>query len=442
MGFFSWLNPFSPSTSDTEKRSAGGGVSTGIHYGLGDAKLADLLTLNSGPVRVTEETALSLAIVYRCVDVLSSSFASLPWDLYRFDGTVTLPATGHPVRKLLSRPHTLQTSYIWRKTLLTHALLWGNGYARIIRNGIGRPTELKLYHPNEVLVTTDLYRDEVAYRFIDQAQTFGPNDVIHFKCFTTDGVFGRSIVRNAIDAFVGPMQTRRFINKVLENGGRPAAIIRAKKALTEIAKGNIRAGWQAAFGGAENAGKTAVLDEDMEYQQISMSPVDVQLLEFARLSNEQICALMGVPQHMAGILTNSTNNNIEHQGLEFLSYSLRPHIENFQQEFDYKMLLMGEQGIVGSRFDTDSLQLIDVNAKKEYYQFLRNSGIMSANEVRDKINLNPYVGGDRKFIQGANLPLDEETGLPIYPPSRIQPTATDTKPKNGTPVNGQKISAN
>lgn len=404
-------------------------------FSLTDPTFGNLFNLNSGPVTVSEETALSIATVYRCVDVLSSTFAAMPWDLFRFENDKTDVATGHPVRPLLSRPHPLQTSYIWRKTLLTAALLWGNGYARIIRNGVGRPTAFKLYLSREVMVLTDQYRNVAYYRFPDVATDVESDDVIHLKIFTTDGVYGRSVIRQAAENFRGSLQSRRFITSVLANGARPAGIITKPGKINN--KQNLKDMWGDSYSG-DNVGKTAVLDEGMDYKQISMNPVDVQLLEVMKLTDEQICALFGVPQHMAGILRQSTNNNIEHQGLEFLSYSLKPHVENFTQEFNYKALLSQEQGRVVSQFDTDSLQLADLKTKQQWYQFMRNTGIMSANEIRDELNLNPYVGGDTKFIQGAMVPIGED-GKPIYPASKPpMNTPTDT-PKRSAHTNGHHL---
>ncbi|MBD2705606.1 phage portal protein [Spirosoma sp. BT702] len=428
--FFS--NLFYPES--TEQRS--GGVSPSVTYGLTDPKISELFSLNSGPVTVSEETALTLATVFRCVDVLSSSFASLPWELYRNEGPVSNPAIGHPVRSLLIRPHKNQTSYVWRKTLLATALLWGNGYARIIRNGVYRPTGLKLYHPSEVLVTTDRYKDTVEYRFPDVPGTVSADDVIHLKLFSTDGIIGRSVIRQAADSIKVPLQSRRFATKLMENGARPAGIITHPRQLKDTQKKNIASGWFSTHGGENNVGKTAILDEGMEFKAVGINPVDAQLLELMKMSREEVCALFGVPQHMAGILDRSTNNNIEHQGLEFVAYSLKPHVINFQQEFDYKTLRFQELGVITNELDLDDLHLTDIATRQRLFQFARTNGIMSANEVRDRMGMNPYEGGDTYYIQGAMVPIDTKTGFPIQP---TKPTA-DTK--NGTPVNGHKLSEN
>ena len=434
MGVYSFFsNLFYPGA--TEQRSTGAGYSTSGSYGLTDPRLGSILdsySLNSGPVSVNEYSVTSLPIAYRCVDLLSNSFASLPWDLYKVSGTTSVPAIGHPVRGLLTRPHPEQTSFVWRKSIMVSMLWHGNGYARIIRNGIGRPVEFKLYHPNEVSVTTDLYRNVVFYRFIDVPEPLPSSEVIHYRNYSTDGIVGKSPIRMHAESFKFPLQSRRFATSLLQNGARPASIIGHKKSLSDKAKQNIKGGWFEDHGGTDRAGGVAVLDEDMTYQSVGINPVDAQLLEIMNLSGEEICSIFGVPQHMAGILRKSTNNNIEHQGLEFGAYSLRPHVVNFNQEFDYKALRAQEFRSIISSMDMNAVQLQDLASQQAFYQFAFNNSIMNADEIRDKLNLNPRPGGDKFFVQGGTFVLDEN-GMPMAPPSA---------PKTPAPANGHKLNAN
>ncbi|WP_234734507.1 phage portal protein [Tellurirhabdus bombi] len=400
-----WQRATSFWSNRSESRSTSGS------YSLTDSRLLEQLHLNSGSVHVSVETSLSLATVYRCVDLLSSSVASLPWELFQVGANGRSKAVNHPVYRLLkTRPHRLYTSFQFRKTLVSHALLWGNGYALIKRNGINRPVSLEIFHPREVTVLESKRIDGekyVFYRFNGIDRDVPADDVLHLKLFALDGIIGKSVIRQAAEgSFKTALQSTRFINSLLENGGRPAGIIKVVKALTDPALKRLKGNWFSDHGGTEKAGKVAILDEGMDYQAISVNPVDAQLLEMMKLSREDICALFGVPQHLANILDKATFSNIEHQDLEYIKYFLMPHLINLEQETDYKLLREEEQGSYYSKFNLNALLRGDLNSRKEFYRAMVNAGIMTRNEVRELEDLNPVQDGDRLLVQSGMVYAD------------------------------------
>lgn len=385
-----------------EQRSTGEYIPVGS---LTSSSLLDALNLNSGTVHVGPETALKLATVFRCVDLLSSTAAAMPWELFRKTGNVRESATNHPNYFLYKfRPHPLQTSFIWRKTLFAHALLWGNAYAKITRNGIQRPVSMKIYHPKLVSVTE--YNDELYYSF-DGGPLVTSSDVIHFKLFSLDGLTGRSIIRMAAESMSVPMQAQRFTNSFLEKGARVSGVLTHPGKMQIPAKQQLAKDWREVYGGSANAGGTPILDEGVKYEKIGMSPADFQLLNMMNVSDKTICTWFGVPQHLAGLLDHATFSNIEHQDLEYVKYSLLPHIVNFEQEVDYKTLRLAELGEFYTKVNLNALLRADIKTRFEAYRTAIQNGFMSPNMAAELEEWNPAEGGDQRFIQQNMMPIDK-----------------------------------
>lgn len=433
-----------------EQRSISGSAGSTVPIGnLTSSTLLEALGLHAGSVAVSPESAIKLATVFRCVDLLSSTAAYLPLDLMRKSNGRREPATAHPCYSLLKvRPHKLQTSFIWRKTIITHALLWGNGYAKIERNGVYRPTSLKIYHPNKTSVVE--YEDDLWYSF-DGSPLVPSSEVIHLKLFTTDGLTGRSVIRMAAESLSVPLQTQRYANSFFEKGARVSGILSHPNKLSADSKKNLADAWRSVFGmGGTNAGGTPILDEGVKYEQVGIPPGDFQLLEMLKASNETICTWFGVPQHLAGILDHATFSNIEHQDLEYMKYSLDPHLVNFEQEMAYKILRTSELGEYYVHHNRNAMLRTDIKSRYEAHRTGIQNGFMSPNDARELEDMNPIDGGDRYFIQQNMMPLDmvdtvlADSGQQAIRALRLLAGGTDTlgspdttaTRKNGHTLNG------
>lgn len=111
---------------------------------------------SSSGKRVNEKTAMTMSAVYSCVRVLSETLASLPLHVYENTEVGSKKATQHSLYNLLhNEPNSEMTSFIFRETLMTHLLLWGNAYAQIIRNGKGEVLGLYPLMPDKMSVDRD-----------------------------------------------------------------------------------------------------------------------------------------------------------------------------------------------------------------------------------------------------------------------------------------------
>ena len=367
---------------------------------------------------VTERSAMQMTAVYACVRILSESIAGLPVHLYRYqnDGRKE-KAVDHTLYRLLhDEPNPEMTSFVFRETLMTHLLLWGNAYAQIIRNGKGEVIALYPLMPNRMTVDRDEH-GQLYYSYqmsSSDAPTMKggtvhlmPTDVLHIPGLGFDGLVGYSPIAMAKNAIGMAIACEEYGAKFFANGATPGGILEHPGTVKDPSR--VRDSWNAAFGGSGNANKVAVLEEGMKYTPISISPEQAQFLETRKFQIDEIARIFRVPPHMVGDLDKSSFNNIEQQSLEFVKYTLEPWIMRWEQSINRALLSETEKSAYFVRFNVDGLLRGDYQSRMEGYATARQNGWMSANDIRELENLDRIPaedGGDLYLINGNMLPLN------------------------------------
>ena len=301
--------------------------------------------------RVNERSAMQMTAVYSCVRILSEAIASLPLNVYRYNEEGGKEkAYDHPLFRLLhDEPNPEMTSFIFRETLMTHLLLWGNAYAQIIRNGKGEVIALYPLMPDRMSVDRD-EKGHLYYRYTkssDDAPTMegstvvlDPSDVLHVPGLGFDGLVGYSPIAMAKNAIGLAIAAEEYGSKFYANGASPSAVLEHPGTLKD--PGKVRDSWNAAFGGSSNSHKVAVLEEGLKYTPISISPNEAQFLETRKFQINEIARIFRVPPHMVGDLEKSSFSNIEQQSLEFVKYTLDPWVIRWEQAL-FRALLNEEE---------------------------------------------------------------------------------------------------
>lgn len=361
---------------------------------------------------VTERSAMQMTAVYSCVRVLSEAVAGLPLHLYKYrsDGGKE-KAIDNPLYFLLhDEPNPEMTSFVFRETLMTHLLLWGNAYAQIIRNGKGEVVALYPLMPNRMTVDRDengrlyykYYRgSDEAIRNKEYEVILSPYDVLHIPGLGFDGLVGYSPIAMAKNAIGLAMATEEYGAKFFANGAAPSGVLEHPGTLKNPEK--VRESWNATFGGSHNANKVAVLEEGMKYTPISISPEQAQFLETRKFQINEIARIFRVPPHMVGDLEKSSFSNIEQQSLEFVKYTLEPWLVRWEQSMVRSLLTPGEKQEYFIKFNVDGLLRGDYASRMSGYATARQNGWMSANDIRELENLDRIPaedGGDLYLING------------------------------------------
>jgi len=369
---------------------------------------------------VNERTAMQMTAVYACVRILSEAIAGLPLHLYRYtDNGSKEKALDNPLYFLLhDEPNPEMTSFVFRETLMTHLLLWGNAYAQIIRNGKGEVLALYPLMPNKMEVDRDengaLYytytrtKEEANSKDGDSTVRLTPYDVLHIPGLGFDGLVGYSPIAMAKNAIGMAMACEEFGAKFFANGASPSGVLEHPGILKDPER--VRASWNAAYGGSANSHKVAVLEEGMKYTPISISPNEAQFLETRKFQINEIARIFRVPPHMVGDLEKSSFSNIEQQSLEFVKYTLDPWVIRWEQSLSRALFTPDEKKSYFFKFNVDGLLRGDYQSRMTGYATARQNGWMSANDIRELENqdrIPAEQGGDLYLVNGNMLPLEK-----------------------------------
>ena len=366
---------------------------------------------------VNERSAMQITAVYSCVRILSEAIASLPLHLYKYTDTGTAKATDHLLYFLLhDEPNKEMTSFVFRETLMTHLLLWGNAYAQIIRNGKGEVLALYPLMPDRMNVDRDESGNIVYEYMVSQEDApinsgstvkLSPHEVLHIPGLGFDGTIGYSPIAMAKNAIGLAIATEEYGSKFFANGATPSGILEFPGTVKELER--VRESWNKGFGG-ENKHKVAILEEGMKYTPISISPNEAQFLETRKFQIDEIARIFRVPPHMIGDLEKSSFSNIEQQSLEFVKYTLDPWVVRWEQSIKRTLLLPDEKGTYFAKFNVDGLLRGDYPSRMNGYATARQNGWMSANDIRslEQQDLIPdEEGGNLYLINGNMLPLKQ-----------------------------------
>lgn len=374
---------------------------------------------SSAGKNVNERSAMQMTAVYSCVRILAEAVAGLPLHLYRYkeDGGKERAIDNNLYHLLHDEPNKEMSSFIFRETLMTHLLLWGNAYAQIIRNGKGEVVALYPLMPNKMQVDRD-ENGELYYiytRSSEEAKTMEgatvyltPRDVLHIPGLGFDGLVGYSPIAMAKNAIGLAIATEEYGAKFFANGAAPSGVLEHPGTIKDPSR--LRENWNSTFGGSANSGKVAVLEEGMKYTPISISPEQAQFLETRKFQIDEIARIFRVPPHMVGDLEKSSFSNIEQQSLEFVKYTLDPWVIRWEQSLSRSLLNEDEKQRYFFKFNLEGLLRGDYESRMSGYATARQNGWMSANDIRELENLDKIPaeeGGDLYLINGNMLPLNK-----------------------------------
>ena len=373
---------------------------------------------------VNQRSAMQISAVYAYVRVLAESIAGLPLHVYQYGKNGSREkAADHPLYFLLhDEPNPEMTSFVFRETLMTHLLLWGNAYAQIIRDGRGQVIALYPLMPDRMRVDRD-ENGQIYYRYqlgtdeshLDKAGTVDlrPKDVLHIPALGFDGLVGYSPIAMARNSIGMAIACEDFGASFFRNGAAPSGVLEHPGVLKNPEK--LRAAWESQYGGSRNSGRVAVLEEGMKFNPIAIPPEQAQFLETRKFQVDEIARIFHVPPHMIGDLERSTFSNIEQQSLEFVKYTLNPWVCRWEQALTRSLLSPKEKREYSIKFNVDGLLRGDYQSRMNGYAVGRQNGWMSANDIRELENMDKISeekGGDLYLVNGNMIRMTDAATNP------------------------------
>ncbi len=382
-------------------------------------------------IHVSPETALRFIAVYACVKLLSESVAQLPCNLYRRKDNQgnREKATDHVLYdKLRHSPNGWQTAFDYHEYQQGGLGLRGNAYAFVERNSRGQVTEIIPMNPGRVNVKIGTDRRPV-YDLLDESEADVPfSKMHHIAAFKTNAYVGMSPIQAGRDGLGLALVTEEHASTVFSQGTQIKGALErdwkdGAKPLGQSQVDELKKQWHELYGGVSNAGKIAVLQDGFKYKAISMNNEDAQLLASRVHGINEVARLYNIPPHMIQLLDKATFSNIEHQGLQFVMYSLMPWIRRHEAAIMRDLLTQNERKQYYVEFNVSGLMRGDTATRFEAYAKGRQWGWLSVNDIRRLENLPPVPNGD-KYLQPLNM---VEAGKEIPLPKSAQKELTEIK---------------
>ena len=369
-------------------------------------------------VLVNEKQAMRITTAFACVSIISSDLAALPLPVMQKmpDGTVR-EATEHALYDMLQNaPNEHMTGMGLRSAWIASMLGWGNGYLFIRRDGAARARALVPLASERTSPVLLPVKDEkgnakrklyYATSATDSGQVMyiDPDDVLHLPGLSYDGYVGMSPIQTCKNAFGLAIAAEKFGAQLFGNGAKASGVLSHPGQLGTEAFENLKKSIREILTG-ENALRPLVLEEGMTWEQTTINPNDAQFLDTRKFQREEIASLYRVPMHLLQSLERATNNNIEHQSLDYIRYCLRPVAVKTEQEINRKLL----RPPYFVEHDFNAFQRGDYASQVAGMMQLRLGGVYSANDCFKQLRQNPIpasAGGDIRIAPLNTIPLEQ-----------------------------------
>ncbi|WP_317153978.1 phage portal protein [Sphingopyxis indica] len=367
-------------------------------------------------VVINEQTSLGLPAVLRALEVLTGVFAMTPMIYYRREGEGKQRVETSPLFTIFhDRPNDVQSAFLFKEVMLGDMLMAGQFATYVHRDGMYRPKSLSRLNPRSVLPAQFWDRNDGLELFYDaqlpdgSSGRFTRTDIWHVPGFSRDGIFGVNRVRLLDDMLGAAVAAGEYARHFWENNAQPATLLTAKGKIKPEDKTKFKIDWKRMFGGPRKAGDVAVLDQEMDAKTLGATNKDSQFVEVRAFNVVEVARAFGVPPHLLFELTRATFSNIEQQSLEFITYCMMPHYERVASAATH---YFAEEGHF-FEFLPDALLKGDVKTRWEAYKAAREAGVLNADEIRNRENMNAIGGaaGNERW-RPANMAVSGEPNQP------------------------------
>jgi HK97 family phage portal protein len=402
-----------------------------------------LVPMRTAGMVVDYETALKYSAVWRCINLIASTLAMLPWHVFemmrRGERLVRNQVDmNHPVDWALHRQANPETSaFDFRQFMMAWALLDGNAYAEIERDRAGRVLWLWPIVPERVMPTRNP-EGELVYRVRNEraAEVEIPaRDMYHLRGLGFDGLVGYSVISMAARSIGLGLAMEEFGASYFHNGITPSGVLEHPKNLGDDAYHRLKTSLKEEHGGGpQRAYQPLILEEGMAWKTIAAKPEEAQMLENRRFGVSDIGRWYGVPMVLLEEKDASTwGKGIEQILIAFDKFGLGPWVGRLEAEADIKLFGPQQRGRLIAKLNRNALVRGDLASRREWYKVMRDLGVFSVNDIRELEDLNP-IGpeGDKRLVQ-LNMTTLEKVGedppkpAPA-PPGDAEPGEDDDEP--------------
>lgn len=394
-------------------------------------------------LRVSEMTALQVSTVFQCVNIIGNGVSTPPLQVYERMLTDNRAgkrvAYSHNLYSYLSaQPNEEMTSTTWRKTVQCHALLWGNGYSEIQRDGANRivgiwprnpartrpvrltedwviegtryPRWTLVYETYDSMCDSQVQADDNLNNHYGDRRIVLAEDMLHIPGLSLDGRIGQDVVQLARQAIGLSLATEKYGAKFFGNGAIPQGLLGVPGDMTDIQWEVLKRSWAEAHGG-ENSHKTGVLPPGVTYTKTGATPEEGQMLQTRQYQRTDIASIFNVPGHMVGVSGDDAGkSSVEQSSIEFKLFCLDPWTTAWEQELERKLFPSVGQSAKKyfAGFDMRKLMYPDAASRSTLYGSGKQWGYLTTNDIRELEGMNPIPDtGDRLWMPTNMVDADQ-----------------------------------
>ena len=363
-----------------------------------DVPTADNTTIDAN-------TAMSFTAVFACNRVLSETLASCPIFLYEKDSKGNrVQVTDVPEYQLMHyTPNPEMTPGQFKETGMSNMNLGGNFIAQKVFNLHGDLLELRPILWNRVRIDIDKDTGRLLYFIDGKTEPKTRDEILHIPGLTLDGYIGVTpLTYAALTIDIGLSQDK-FERNFYLNRASTSGIFQYPNELGDEAFKRLKKDIKKNYTGLSNAGVPMILEGGGQFKEVTMKLTDAQFLESKRFRIEDVCRIFRIPLHLVQDLTRSTNNNIEHQSLEFIVYTMLPWFKRWEENLNLQLLSTeSKRKNRYFEFKVDALLRGDAQTRASAYAQGRQWGWLSVNDIRRLENMDPIENGDI-YLQPLNM---------------------------------------
>ena len=363
-------------------------------------------------------------IVYRCVNEISKGISSIDYNLKNADDEII---ENHPIIEILNRPNPLQSRSEFISSLIGYLMLSGNAYILGVGAENRPPRELHLLRPDRIEIKgsgspiPDRYCYKIGGKMIGEYQVdpeTGTSDVKHIKLWNPlDDYYGLSPLSAAATEIDQHNMAGRHNINLLDNGLRPSGAIVFKPTdesgiptnLTDSQRQQLQTDLMQRFTGPGNAGRPMLLEGDFSFQEMSLSPKDMDFIAMKNMSATDIASVFGVPSQLVGVPDAQTYSNVQEARLGLYEETIIPLCKKLESDLNEWLMPMFDENLK-IEFNTDDIPALSERRRLIYANVTQavTQGIMTRNEARERLGLSPLDGADDLYISATLFPLGAE----------------------------------
>jgi HK97 family phage portal protein len=375
---------------------------------------------------VSSDTALKIAVVLRCADVVSKSMASMGCNLFRETKTGRELAKNHNLYRLLKfMPNPETTAYEFWTMYIMNLMLTSGAYAKIVRDNNGFITQIwniptARVAPNRNMVTLERYID-VTYSSLSHTGIMGERIYEANFLYTpglklNDDETSEDFIRIAGEILGLTLNLNKYADDYFQNGSNMGGFISYPAGINETAFTKFKNDWAKAYQGVTNSHKWALLEGGFTATKMDSNPEQSQALESRKFQIIEVCRLFGVPPSKVFAMEGVAYNSMEQSNIEFSNETIEPMNARLSQSIYKDLLSFSEKKSYYANFDIKRLLRGDIASRTAYYNSMRQNGVMSTNDIRefeDLNNVSAELGGDALLVNGNMISLkNAEENLP------------------------------